>query len=67
MRPEEVGQNKTVLARPERFIRLVRRYMLFDGPQKKVARYQQVATVESLLNRTAERDQNGKRRGGVVS
>lgn len=54
------------LCRPERFIRLVRRYMLFDGPQKKVARYQQVATVESLLNRTAERDPNGKRRGGVV-
>jgi type I restriction enzyme R subunit len=37
------------LCRPERFIRLVRNYMLFDGPQKKVARYQQVLTVENLL------------------
>jgi type I restriction enzyme R subunit len=54
------------LCRPERFIRLVRRYMLFDGPQKKIARYQQVATVESLLKRTEERDGSGKRKGGVV-
>jgi type I restriction enzyme R subunit len=54
------------LCRPERFIRLVRRYMLFDGPHKKVARYPQVATVESLLKRTEERDASGRRKGGVV-
>lgn len=54
------------LCRPERFMRLVRRYMLFDGPYKKVARYQQVATVETLLKRTQERDTAGRRRGGVV-
>ncbi|TAA65093.1 type I restriction endonuclease subunit R [Shinella sp. JR1-6] len=54
------------LFRPERFMRLVRRYMLFDGPHKKVARYQQVATIETLLKRIEERDGNGKRRGGVV-
>ena len=38
------------LCRPERFMRLIRRYMLFDGPHKKVARYQQVATIETLVN-----------------
>jgi type I restriction enzyme R subunit len=54
------------LCRPERFMRLVRRYMLFDGPHKKVARYQQIATVETLLKRTEERDIVGKRKGGVV-
>jgi type I restriction enzyme, R subunit len=54
------------LCRPERFMRLVRRYMLFDGPNKKVARYQQVATVETLLKRTEERDAAGRRKGGVV-
>lgn len=54
------------LFRPERFMRLVRRYMLFDGPHKKVARYQQVATIETLLKRIEERDSNGRRRGGVV-
>jgi type I restriction enzyme, R subunit len=54
------------LCRPERFIRLVRRYMLFDGPQKKVARYQQILTVENLLKRIGEIDAKGKRRGGIV-
>lgn len=51
------------LCRPERFMRLVRRYMLFDGPHKKVARYQQVATVETLLKRMEERDAAGRRKG----
>ena len=54
------------LFRPERFMRLVRRYTLFDGPHKKVARYQQVATIETLLTRTEERDAAGRRKGGVV-
>ncbi|WP_374306495.1 type I restriction endonuclease subunit R [Dongia sp.] len=54
------------LCRPERFMRLVRRYMLFDGPHKKVARYQQIATVETLLKRTQDRDAAGRRKGGVV-
>lgn len=54
------------LCRPERFMRLVQRYMLFDGPHKKVARYQQVATIETLMKRIEERDASGKRRGGVV-
>lgn len=54
------------LCRPERFMRLVRRYMLFDGPHKKVARYQQVAVVETLLRQIEERDANGRRKGGIV-
>jgi type I restriction enzyme R subunit len=54
------------LCRPERFIRLARRYTLFDGPQKKVARYQQVITVENLLKRVEEKDAKGRRKGGVV-
>jgi type I restriction enzyme R subunit len=54
------------LCRPERFMRLIRRYMLFDGPAKKVARYQQVATIETALKRAEERDPAGRRRGGVV-
>ena len=54
------------LCRPERFMRLARRYMLFDGPHKKVARYQQVAVIETLLKRIQERDANGRRKGGIV-
>lgn len=54
------------LCRPERFMRLVRRYMLFDGPYKKVARYQQVVTIENLLKRVDDKDASGRRAGGVV-
>jgi len=64
--PTALDQTIVGLCRPERFMRLIRRYMLFDGPHKKVARYQQVATIESLLKRIEERDASGKRRGGVV-
>jgi type I restriction enzyme, R subunit len=54
------------LCRPERFMRLLRRYMLFDKAQKKVARYQQVSTIETLLKRISEHDEKGRRQGGVV-
>ncbi len=47
-------------------MRLARRYMLFDGPHKKVARYQQVAVIETLLKRMEERDAHGRRKGGIV-
>jgi type I restriction enzyme R subunit len=47
-------------------MRLLRRYMLFDKAQKKVARYQQVSTIETLLKRINERDEKGRREGGVV-
>jgi len=64
--PTALDETLVGLCRPERFTRLVRRYMLFDGPQKKVARFQQVATIETLLERTEQRDESGRRKGGVV-
>ena len=55
------------LARPERLLDLARRFTLFDGGEKKVARYQQFFSVRKVLRRvTAERDDDGRRRGGVV-
>lgn len=65
---EVTALDKTLigLCRPERFMRLMRRYMLFDKSQKKVARYQQVSTIESLLKRINQRDEKGRRKGGVV-
>lgn len=65
---EATPLDKTIigLCRPERFMRLMRRYMLFDKAQKKVARYQQVSTIETLLKRVEERDDKGRRKGGVV-
>jgi type I restriction enzyme, R subunit len=64
--PTALDETIVGLCRPERFMRLIRRYMLFDGPLKKVARYQQVATIEALMKRIEERDANGMRKGGVV-
>ena len=37
------------LCRPERLLRIVQRYVLFDNGEKKVPRYQQYFTVESGL------------------
>jgi type I restriction enzyme, R subunit len=54
------------LCRPERLLELTERYVLFDGGQKKIARYQQYFTVRSTLERIRTLDHEGKRTGGVV-
>lgn len=54
------------VARPERLIELARRYVLFDGPYKKIARHQQFFAVRDLLRRVQNRDAKGRREGGVV-
>jgi len=54
------------LCRPERLVDLARRFMLFDGPFKKVARHQQVFAVKELLSRVETRNRDGRREGGVV-
>src|SRR5207253_1028079 len=54
------------LCRPERILRLMFRYTLFDAGEKKVARYQQYFCVERILERIRTRDQEGMRTGGVV-
>ncbi|MBX9945015.1 MAG: HsdR family type I site-specific deoxyribonuclease [Reyranella sp.] len=55
------------LLRPERLLGLARRFTLFDGGDKKVARYQQFFVVRKMLRRvTGARDSEGRREGGVV-
>jgi type I restriction enzyme, R subunit len=54
------------LCRPERLIDLARRFVLFDGPEKKIARHQQFLTVKDLIRRVEARDAEGRREGGVV-
>jgi type I restriction enzyme, R subunit len=54
------------LCRPERLIDLARRFILFDGPEKKIARNQQLFTVKDLIRRVEARDAEGRREGGVV-
>ncbi|HTT79774.1 MAG TPA: HsdR family type I site-specific deoxyribonuclease [Stellaceae bacterium] len=55
------------LARPERLLDLARRFTLFDAGEKKIARYQQFFSVRKILRRvTGERDEEGRRPGGVI-
>ena len=54
------------VCRPDRLLRLVSRYTLFDGNIKKIARYQQFFCVERLLERVRSRNSDGSRKGGVV-
>jgi type I restriction enzyme R subunit len=54
------------LCRPDRLLDLVRRFTLFDGGEKKVARYQQFFAVRNLLRRVKTRDAEGRRQGGVI-
>jgi type I restriction enzyme R subunit len=54
------------LCRPERLLDMTRRYVVFDGGEKKVPRWQQYFAVQRLLKRVREKDADGRRYGGVV-
>lgn len=56
----------TGLCRPERLLQLARRFVLFDGPFKKIARHPQFFAVRHLLQRVRTRDARQRREGGVV-
>lgn len=60
--------DKTIvgLCRPNRLLDLARRFTLFDKGTKKVARYQQVSAVYRILERIEQRDEAGRRKGGVI-
>lgn len=53
------------MLRPERLLDIAKNYVFYDGPIKKVARYQQYFAIHKMLQRVEERH-NGKRRGGIV-
>ena len=54
------------LCRPERLLRLIYQYALFDNGTKKIARYQQFFAVEDILARVRGGDGSKPRAGGVV-
>ena len=54
------------LCRPERLMELVYKYIVYDGPDKKIARYQQYFAVQDTLKRVRQFERDGKRRGGVI-
>ncbi len=61
-------QDKVIysLCRPERLLELVYQYIVFDGVEKKICRYQQYFAVKNTLNRIKTFDNDGARNGGVI-
>jgi type I restriction enzyme R subunit len=67
--PREITpQDRTLysLCRPERLLDLMFGFTLFDAGDKKVARYQQYFCIKKILGRIRLRDEEGRRKGGVV-
>lgn len=53
------------MLRPGRLLDITKNFVFYDGPAKKVARYQQYFAIHKMLQRVHERD-GGKRKGGIV-
>lgn len=54
------------LCRPERLLDLAYRFTLFEGGEKRIARYQQYFVVKSALQRVKGLDEKGARAGGMI-
>lgn len=61
-------QDRTAFAlcRPERLLDLVRRFTVFDGGVRKIARHQQFFGIRKAVERVRQFDANGIRKGGVI-
>ncbi len=69
--PREVtGQDRLIfsICRPDRLVEIVRQFTLFDegGTVRKIARYQQYFAIRKTMERLRVRDEDGRRRGGVI-
>lgn len=54
------------LCRPERLLDLIRRFTLFDGGARKVARHQQFFGIRKAVERVRQFNLDGRRKGGVI-
>jgi type I restriction enzyme, R subunit len=54
------------LLRPDRLLELTYQFTIFDSGERKLARYQQYFTVQSLLQRVKPLDSHDRRQGGVI-
>jgi len=64
----QTAQDKSLvsLCEPQRLMDLVYKFVVYDGPEKKIARYQQFFAVQEALNRIRQTDKDGNRKGGVI-
>ena len=62
------GQDRLIygLMRPDRLLEMVYRFIVFDGGDKKVARYQQYFAVRDIMERVLDFEPDGARKGGVI-
>jgi type I restriction enzyme R subunit len=54
------------LCRPERLLDMVRRFTVFDGGMRKIARHQQYFGILKAIERVKQYDLDGSRKGGVI-
>jgi type I restriction enzyme R subunit len=54
------------LCKPLRLLDLVYKYIVFDGPDKKICRYQQYFAVQETIARVKNKNKEGNRQGGVI-
>ena len=54
------------LCEPKRLLDLVYKYIVFDGPDKKIGRYQQYFAVQETIERVKQINKDGNRKGGVI-
>ncbi len=61
-------QDRTIyaLSRAERLLDLVRRFTVFDGGVRKIARHQQYFGILKAIERLKQYDMEGRRKGGVI-
>src|SRR5690554_1007255 len=64
--PTRQDQNLLALCSPQRLIELVYKFIVFDGPIKKICRYQQYFAVQETMVRVKQKDSNDIRKGGVI-
>ncbi len=62
------AQDRTThaLCRPERLLDLIRRFTVFDGGVRKVARHQQFFGIRRAAETVKQHDVSGARKGGVI-
>lgn len=54
------------LCRPERLLDIIRRFTVFDGGVRKIARHQQFFGIRTAVERVKQREMDGSRKGGVI-
>ncbi len=68
-KPTEQDRTAVAMLAPERLLDITKNYILYDGAQKKVMRYQQYFAINKALKRIEEKEptQHGERRkGGII-